>query len=132
MVDVILALVYLPTKSADDVFAEIYLINTASKVCRVRTQGDFWLTVDDASGQAVKHGSSAIEHELKPKQAAKAGNILGWELDSALGFDVWLQKFGEKSWTHRAYNLKGGGKEELLPVIKKKGVIRKPIFEKTE
>ncbi|MBI4145932.1 hypothetical protein HY489_01190 [Candidatus Woesearchaeota archaeon] len=120
------------SKTADDVHADIYLINTEAVTLVVRTKADFTQTVNEKTGASITVGPKPAELELKPNSATKVGNIIEWELDFALWFDVWHKKKTDKNFTVSSYHLKGTKQEQVLPVLNKKGLVVQPSVTREE
>lgn len=132
--EIVLALVFPDEKpkSADDKYADIYLINSSDREIAVRTSAQFFHTVDENSGEGVTTGPLGLEAVLKPSFALKVGDIRWWELDSALGFDVYFRvpsryckKPDDGREVHYSYNLKQKGAERQIDSLGRSGHILK-------
>ena len=132
--EIILALVFPQEKpkSADDKYADIYLINASDREIAVGTSAEFFQTTDEQTGEGITTGPNGLEAIIKPKSALKVGDVEWWELDSALGFDVYYRVPGryckkpdEGTFVHYSYNLKQAGKESDIDVLGKKGSVIK-------
>ena len=109
-------------KSPDDVVSIIYLINTTDQDFVIKTKADFFQTVDEETGKGITHGPKAKQTTLKANSYAKVGDILGWELDSCLGFDVFYKGTLDEEFIHLSYNFRGG-KECKLPLLDQDGSV---------
>jgi hypothetical protein len=116
-------LVSVPRKAVgpDGVDREIYVINLSTDVIEVRTSAGFLTTVDEDTGQGVEHGPRPTARDVRPGAAEKVGDVLGWELDSALYFQVSFRARGEAAWTHLGFDLKRPDDDEILPVLGVRG-----------
>ncbi len=89
-----------------EVVKTIYLLNGTDRNIIAKASAGFFQTIDDDSGQTLEHGSDAAEVILAPGQWTQVGNVLGWELDSALMFDIEFRHAGENNWRKLAYDLR--------------------------
>lgn len=117
------------SKSADDVSEDLYLINPSDVPLNiVKASASFHVTVDEKSGAGVTHGSPPlnIPFVVLPKSYLHVGNILGWELDSSLWFDVWFRKEKNQNSTHFTFNLKDSTLPCILPQMNQRGFLYRP------
>ena len=112
------------SQSADDVHADIYVINATDHAFEIMTKSDFFQTVNEETGDVISVGPKPHTMTLKPHTVEKVGDIIEWELDFALGFDVAYKRPGEKQFTYLGANLKSGRSFTItLPVLNKRGGI---------
>lgn len=99
-----------PSRTADDVVDVIYLQNDTERTYVATVRAKFSTTVDDESGEALHHGSAGTEVELAPGERARVGDIVGWELDSYLGFDIEFRRAEDCGSRRVHYDLGAGGR----------------------
>ena len=96
-----------PARTADDAVVIIYLRNDTDRTCLATVRARFSTTLDDESGAALQHGPAGSEVELAPGEWAQIGDILGWELDSALSMTIEYRQPGESEPRRMWYDLGG-------------------------
>ena len=111
-------------RSPDAVDSDIYLLNPSAHSFEAKTSARFQVTVDDLSGESVEHGPVACELVLAPASATKAGEILGWELDSSLFFQISYRRIGENQWKHFGMDLKRCACGGRLPLLGSHGFLK--------
>ncbi len=99
------------SRTADDVVEIIYLQNDTDRTYVAKVRADFFTTVDDESGEALHHGPAGTEVELAPGERARVGDIVGWEWDSALGFDIEFRLAEDDGSRRVHYDLQAGGRK---------------------
>lgn len=117
------------SKSADDVDQDIYLINASEKPIEiVKASSAFYTTVDEETGGGITTGAPELKDPfvLLPKSYLHTGNILGWELDSALWMDVWYKKEGSQDSVHLSFDLKSSALSCTPPYLNQRGFIYRP------
>jgi hypothetical protein len=105
------------SRSSDDVDTDIYVLNPSAEPLELKTTARFALTIDDETGAGVVHGPKAQSLVLSPASATRVGEVLGWELDSALFLQVSYRRVGAPAWSHRGVDLKSRGCPGQLPLV---------------
>lgn len=101
----------------DDIVSDIYAINITDRTFLVTAQADYSVTVNEETGEALEHGSGETQVALKPKSFSKVGDVAGWELDSALRFELLFKGLEEKDFERRSFNLKDSYYHGQLPLL---------------
>ena len=84
---------------------------------------DFFVTVDEETGEGISHGSGRKRVELSAGEYAKVGDIAGWEWDSSLHFDITVEVEGRS--LRLGYNLKSSTRIAItLPGMEKGTIVR--------
>ncbi len=122
------------SKTADDVYADIYAINDTSEPFIIKAKANFFQTVSEETGEGITHGPRPVEEiTLEAKSFIKVGDIIEWELDSALWFDVAFKHQGDEIFTCNSYDLKSGKDIKCtLPVMNIEGYIYMVTLSKEE
>lgn len=94
-----------PKNGADDVAFEFHCLNTTSHEFIVTTRSDCAMTVNEETGAFISPGSPPSEHRLAPGEAVQIGDVLGWELDGVVAFDVRFTRTDNGCFSRRNYAL---------------------------
>ena len=111
------------SSSSDDVESDIYVLNPTAEPFLLRTRARFSVTVDEVSGAAAEHGPAAGDTTLPAQSATKVGDILGWERDSALFFQISYRRVHERRWEHLGTDLKRSACVGHVPMVGARGVL---------
>jgi len=111
------------SRSSDDVDTDIYVLNPSAEPFELKTSARFALTVNDETGAGVVHGPKPQSLVLSPASATRVGEVLGWELDSALFFQVSYRRVGAPAWSHWEVDLKSRGCTGRLPLVGAAGAL---------
>jgi hypothetical protein len=113
----VLGLVLNPhSKTADDKYADIYLWNNGQSSIQVETRSGFSVTANEQTGDSLVHGAKSKLLTLRTGEYAWVGDIIEWELDSALWFDIYF-KDGDKKWMWLGYNLGRSYSKSIVPQL---------------
>lgn len=94
-----------PHAGADEIVFEIHCHNTTSHEFIVTTHSDSAMTVNEETGAFITPGSPPSEHRLAPGEAVQIGDVLGWELDGVVAFDVSFTRTDNGCFYQRNYAL---------------------------
>jgi hypothetical protein len=118
------------SKTADDKYADIYLLNRGNESFEIEAAADFSTTVNEDIGQTLVHGSRPNTLILSPGAYALVGDIIEWELDSALWFDIFFRKKKGTQWYWLSYHLKGSDAKIVIPQLSIECWVVEPMIKK--
>jgi hypothetical protein len=111
----------------DAVDAEIYCVNTTAETFSISTAGESFTTLDEESGEGVKHGSQPLNFLLLPGELKLVADVKGWEWDGHVGIEITFQESGSSEITRKSYNLKQSKKDYLIESLNLKGRVIEPV-----
>ncbi|TND08741.1 MAG: hypothetical protein FD123_1957 [Bacteroidetes bacterium] len=105
---------------------EVYCENTTAYVFIVSVSSGSFTTVDENTGDAVRHGSQPVNAVLQPGEAVPVADVAGWEWDGHVGLEIGFRHEGTGTVIRKSYNLKSSSSDHTIRANGKTGRVILP------
>jgi hypothetical protein len=103
----------------------IYCVNNTESNFVISSKSESFTTIDEETGETVKHGSQPAEIELQKGEAVKIADVEGWEWDGHVGIEIVFMN--DENEIRKSYDFKRNGKEYVHGHPPFEGLVLDPL-----